>query len=296
MDIEIRPIAGTSYYVPGRVNVGIWVDGDRAILIDSGGDENAGRQFYRAITAKGWTLEGIVNTHSNADHIGGNAFLQKKTGCWIAATRIESVFIERPHLEPTFLWGAAPFAELRNKFLEACPSKVDRIIGDDGTIPGTPLRAVPLPGHFLDMVGVRTPEGVLYAADAVFSAEIVEKYRFIVTLDVAAALATLDALEGDGASFFVPCHAEAGTDISAHADTTRRGILSLSERIFDVIEAARSEEEILAIVFESWGLEMTPQQFVLSRAALAAHLAHLASHGRIAPRVEGGRLLWERSQ
>lgn len=296
MDLEIRPIAGGSFYVPGRVNVGVWVDGDSAILIDSGGDENAGRQLNRAIAGMGWKLEGIVNTHSNADHIGGNAYLQKKTGCWIAATSVESVLIERPRLEPTFLWGANPFAELKNKFLEAQPSKVERTIGGDGSIPGTPLRAVPLPGHFLDMVGVKSPDGVFYVADSVFSAEIVEKYRFIVTLDVGAALATLDLLEGDDAAFFVPCHADAGKSIRPASEATRKGILLLSERVYETLAAARSEEDVLAAVFESWGLEMTPQQFVLSRATLAAHLTHLASKGRIAPRVDGGRLLWERTQ
>ncbi len=296
MDLEIRPIAGGSYYVPGKVNVGIWVDGETAVLIDSGGDETAGRQLYRAITGMGWKLGGIVNTHSNADHIGGNAYLQKKTGCWIAATRVESVFIERPGLEPTFLWGANPFMELKNKFLEAQPSKVERIIDRDGSVPGTPLCAVPLPGHFLDMVGVRSPDGVFYVADSVFSAEIVEKYRFIVTLDVGAALATLDLLERDDAEFFVPCHADAGKNILPATQATRKGILLLSERVYEALAAARSEEDVLAAVFESWGLEMTPQQFVLSRATLAAHLTHLASQGRISPRVDGGRLLWERTQ
>ena len=37
---------------------------------------------------EGWSLHAIINTHSNADHIGGNKYLMQQTGCRIYASSI----------------------------------------------------------------------------------------------------------------------------------------------------------------------------------------------------------------
>ena len=59
----------------------------------------------------------IINTHSNADHIGGNKVLAERWGCPVFGKGIEAVFTEYPLLESSFLFGAYPPKELRNKFL-----------------------------------------------------------------------------------------------------------------------------------------------------------------------------------
>ena len=117
--LTLEHIKGNTYYIPSPTNVGVYLENENAILIDSGNDKEAGRQILRLLEERGLRLKLIINTHSNADHIGGNAYLQERTNCQIAATRLEAAFINDPILEPSLLYGGFPNISINNKFLMA---------------------------------------------------------------------------------------------------------------------------------------------------------------------------------
>ena len=116
---ELINLEGNTWMIPSPANIGLYVVDGKVTLIDSGNDKEAGKQILKLIRSKGWELKEIINTHSNADHVGGNAYLQENTGCRIWATRVEASIIEDPQLEPSLLWAGYPFKALKNKFLEA---------------------------------------------------------------------------------------------------------------------------------------------------------------------------------
>lgn len=281
--------------VRGPTNLGIVEAGNgKAVLIDSGNDEDAGRKLLKTLEADGLGLSLIVNTHSNADHCGGNAFLQARTGCRIAATREEAAFIETPLLEPSLLWGGGPPKALRNKFLMAKPSRVTDLIPASGLIPGTDLEAVPLPGHFVGMIGIRTAGGTLFCADALASAEILAKYPVFFLYDVAAQLRTLDFLESYAASFFVPCHAAPTRDIRPLVETNRTAVARVNDTILDLAKNDTSWEDLLAGLVLRLSIELNPSQYALVHSSIRAHLAYLEDSGELSTRFEGGRLRIER--
>lgn len=290
--MEIRHLGGDTWYFPGRVNVGLFRHGGGAWLVDSGLDDEAGRKIARHLEEEGTPLRRIVTTHSNADHCGANAFLRRRMGASVAATAMEATVMQNPMLEPLLLWSAFPFEAIRSKFLEAKASSVDLIIANSGVFDESRMEAVPLPGHFLDMIGVRTPDDVLFTADALFSGEVIGKYGIMFVLDVQGALDTFDRLEAAEARWFVPSHAPATEDIGPLVETNRRGMLRIRDMVLDCCTVPSSRESILAAVAELLGLSMTPSEYVLNSAAISAHLTWLAQNGTVAPMVEKGVLLW----
>jgi glyoxylase-like metal-dependent hydrolase (beta-lactamase superfamily II) len=157
------------------------------------------------------------------------------------------------------------------------------------------LEAIPLPGHFLDMIGVRTPDDVLFVADSVFSEELIEKYAVMFVLDVGAALETLDRLIRAEAAWFVPSHAPASENIVPLAEANRKGLLRVSEAVLESCGEPASREKILQSIAVRFSLSMSVSEYVLNSAAVGAHLAWLRKRGQVAPVVEKGVLLWRKT-
>jgi glyoxylase-like metal-dependent hydrolase (beta-lactamase superfamily II) len=277
------------------VNTGLFLRGKDAWLVDSGLDDEAGRKIARVLEAEKKQLRCIVGTHSHADHCGGNAFLKKRTGCLVAATPLEAAIMEHSFLEPFFLWSAFPFGEISNKFLQAKPSAVDVLIRNSGPFDESGLEAVPLPGHFLDMIGVKTPDGVFFVADALFSEELLEKYGIMFVVDVQAALETLEFIENQEAEWFIPSHAPATRDIRPLAGANRKSLLRVGQAVLDCCAEPAGRDTIVGKIGSLFGLSMSISEFLLNSAAVSAHLTWLRKNGQVAPVVEDGLLLWHRS-
>ena len=106
---ELVQVRGDSYYIQSPAKIGLVRLGPEEVcLIDSGNDKDAGKKVRQILASNGWRLTAIYNTHSNADHIGGNKYLQAQTGCKIYAPGIEAAFTRYPVLEPSFLYGGFP--------------------------------------------------------------------------------------------------------------------------------------------------------------------------------------------
>ena len=287
---ELVPVSERCYYINCPAKMGVYLlDRENVCLIDSGTDKDAGKKVKRILDQNGWHLTAIVNTHSNADHIGGNRYLQSQTGCKIYSGGIEAAFTRFPVLEPAFLYGGYPFKDLRHKFLMAQESDVTDFSED-----GFPkdLEVIPLPGHFFDMVGFRTPDNVVFLADCISSRATLEKYAVSFLYDVEAYLETLDKVEQMEASMFVPAHAEASTDIKELIRYNREKVYEVSGRILSICREPIGFERILQDVFKEYGLTMNFEQYVLVGSTVRSYLSWLKDNGKLAAEFKDNMLLW----
>ncbi len=290
---ELIQVSERNYYIQSPAKIGLVKLNDGEVcLIDSGSDKDAGRKVRQILDANGWRLSAIYNTHSNADHIGGNQYLQRQTGCKIYAPGIECAFTRHPVLEPSFLYGGYPFKDLRHKFLMAQES--DALELTQNALPDG-FSIIPLPGHFFDMVGFRTPDDVVYLADCLSSRETLEKYQIGFIYDVTAYLNTLEAVKSMQAALFIPAHAEATNDIAELAQVNIDKVHEIAERIVDICGSPNSFETILQRLFADYGLTMTCEQYVMVGSTVRSYLAWLKDTGRLNLLIENNMLLWQRA-
>ena len=307
---ELIQAGPRTYYVDCPSKIGVYVTGEgEACIIDSGNDKDAGKKVLKLLDEKGLKLKAIYNTHSHADHVGGNKLIQDRTGCSIYAPGLERVYAEHTILEPIMLYGSRPIKELTHKFFKAGESTVGELTDD--VLPEG-LEVIPLPGHSFDMCGYRTSDGVVFIADSLCSAETLEKYQIGFLYDTAQYLESLEKVKGLDAELFVPSHAEACRDIVPLADFNILKVRETADKICEICScgsdvqagaegdmyasgsgAGRSFDDILAELFTFYGLTMNISQHALVGSTVKAYLSYLRDMGRIDTVIEDNRLLWK---
>jgi len=295
---ELKQAKGNSYYFGGKLSVGVYLDEQTktAILIDSSLDKDTARKIDNAILSLGYRPSAIINTHSHADHIGGNHhFQQKHPEISIYASPFEAHLIEAPFLEPLYLAaGSLPFKELRNKFLEAKPSKVTDVIPFADhvlTINGVDFQIVTLPGHSFAMFGVLSPDGVFYVSDAVFGEETIEKHGVLFYTDIGLAIESLEKVKNTKADAYVLYHGGACADISSLIDRHLQTFQQTSQFLLDFIrEHAPTVEAIVQKTMEAFQVPDNVAQHALTTAVVRSYLTKLQQEELIAVTVENGLL------
>ena len=288
--MELIKVGDKTYYIKNPTNIGIYKISDNDVyLIDSGNDKDAGKKILKIINEQGWNVKGIINTHSNADHIGGNKVIQDRTNCIILANNIEKSFAEYPILESSFLYGGYPFKDIRNKFLLAKESVVVPI---ENNLPEG-LEYFSLKGHFFDMIGIKTSDNVYFLADSLFSKETITKYHLFFIYNVREFLNTLNYLQTLNGTLYIPSHCEATNDISVLIDLNRKKINEIIDKIYNACKNEITFEDILKYIFDEYSLTINGNQYVLIGSTIRSYLSYLVDENKLKYEFKDNKMLWK---
>lgn len=290
-DDNITNLQGGSWVIPGPTNIGIIETTNGIYLIDSGNDKESGRKISKIITGKKWNLLGIINTHSNADHIGGNDYLQRMYNCKIFSSQTEKAFIESPKIEASFLWGGFPVKELNNKFFEAKASCVTDVINESSTIDEN-FKILSLPGHFFEMLGIITTDNVCYLGDCIFGDSTLDKYKIPYIYDVDYFKKTIEKIKTIKMDYFVMSHGNIETDISTLAEKNTQIVNTIEAILINILAKKSSFEEILKDLCDQIGIDLNCGQYALIGNTIRSFLSYLYNNDKIQYEIINNRLLW----
>lgn len=287
--MELTKLGEKTYCIQNPTNIGIYkLDDDKICIIDTGNDKESGRKILKIINEQNWQVECIINTHSNADHVGGNKFIQDRTNCKILSSKIETAIINNPELEPTLLYGAMPLNELNNKFLLAKESNCQVI---DNNLPEG-LEYFTLKGHFIDMIGIKTSDNIYFLGDSIFSEETINKYHIFFIYDIEKYLQTLDFLETLNGTFYIPSHVKPLTDLKELIKVNKNKINEICNKILSFCQNPVTTEEIIKNIFDTYNLEININQYALLGSTIKSYLTYLNNQNKVEYFFKDNLLYW----
>lgn len=288
---ELVKVGKNTYYIESLTKIGVYkLNNTDVCLIDSGNNKGTGRQVEKVLNKQNWNLKIIINTHSHADHIGGNKLLQDRTGCKIYAPLKELPFIVDPFLEPSFLYGGCPSKDLQNRFLMADPSNAEELTKE--VLPKG-LEIINLAGHAYSMVGIKTDDNVCFIGDSLVSEDIIEKHHVSYAFNVKNYIKAFETLKTLNCDLYIPSHGKPLTDIKslikANSDKTKEVI----DLIFKICKTAKSFDEILKEVCDNYNITLNFMQHSLVGSTIRCYLTYLYDDKKLKIDFTNNILTWQ---
>ena len=246
-------------------------------VIDTGNSKDFGKIIDKVLIENNWNLKFIINTHSHADHIGGNRYLQNKYNCKIYTSKVECFFVNEPLLEPAMLYSANPARDMHSHLLKAGSSCCEDI--SLCNIEG--IKIINLEGHSLGQIGVVTEDEVCFVGDAYTSEKILNKYAIQYVYDIEKYLKTLEFLKTTSYKYYVPAHGEIETDCKNTIDININNIMNIENEIIETISEGISYNEFMKKIFSNYNIRMNMIQYHLINATIKSFLTKLEKENKI---------------
>lgn len=286
----LRWLSAHDAYQRSYAAFGVVCTGDKEVCLVDSGDRAAGESLVGLLRENGWRLSAVYNTHSHADHVGGNALLQQQTGCAILAPERECAALRDPSQSVAQLYGGCPPSFLCIPSLMAEASAAVPLTA--AALPDG-WEILPLPGHSPDMVGYRTADGTVFLADCLCGHELLDTYPLTYIYDVAAYLQTLEYVRSLSANCFVPAHADPTDNIRPLAQYNIDAVWRNADRITAICRKPTGFDDLLATLFSANGMTLTAARYALIGSTLRSYLSWLCDIGRLRPLLADHRLRWE---
>ncbi len=287
----------------GHTNIGIIENDDNLIIIDSGLNSDNASEIDKILTnIFNKKIGGIINTHSNADHAGGNKYFTEKYDCKIYATQKEAAFLENPYLESALIWGAHPFDKIRTKYFECEKSTATNLVNENSKIilnNELAIEFISLPGHFIDMIGIIITDQnkkTFFLGDSIFGVQMISKYNICYMINVSDFKSTLDKISNIKSDFYIPSH---GTIVTSNEELKRlvkmnkEEIEKIQTTLLSICANPIQFDDILAIIFEQYHIRTNPSQLVLIGSTIKNHLTDLYINKKIEMICKNGRMFWK---
>lgn len=307
MENKIINLSKNISYIPLKTNIGVISieknDTTEIILIDSGHDKDFALKILEILNSnfKNPKVKVVINTHSHADHCGGNPELLEKTNCEIWTSKGEGAIMEHPLIETELIWGGMPISDITTHFLMAEPSKSTKIIeeGKPIIINSIKIEPISLPGHYIDQIGllVTDTDGkkTFFMGDAISGRNVIRKYWIQYLLDEKKTKDSLMKLSTIEANFYIPSHGNPVDNIEGLAELNIIALLETENLIIDILRSPHTTEEILKEVADRNNISMKIAQYVLIGSTIRSYITALYEDKRITYKIQDNKMLWQRN-
>jgi glyoxylase-like metal-dependent hydrolase (beta-lactamase superfamily II) len=295
--MKLIKINGNTYYFENPSIIGLYLfENNNVLLIDTGIDSDSIKKVIKIVKENNWKIKYVINTHSHADHCGGNYYLKNNYDMDIEvyASATEKVMIENPILEPAYLYSAYPQKELRNKFLMAKSSKVDYVLDkSEIVIENRKFKLVDLKGHSIQMLGVVTDDDVYFLGDSLFPDYIIEKHNLLFLFNYKDTVETLNNLRNQKHNKYVLSHGGVLETLDLIIDYNIKALKNVNDYILSLLNDYKSIEEIHRLVATKFNIKENLSQFYLNISVIKAHLTYLVDENIVKNDIIDSEVKWK---
>lgn len=289
---ELVQVGERTFYFDCPNKMGLYKLSDsEVILIDSGRGTDPAKKVLKTLEAKGWNLKAIYCTHSHLDHVGGNNYLQERTGCDVFLAGADYAFVSVPVLEASYICGGFPVSDVRRTFMHVEPCDILHLKKE--CLPEG-LEMIRLDGHTFAMSAFKTSDGVWFLADSLLGKSLLEKHRVPFIFDVQKYLDSLETIKTLEGNVFIPSHGEVVSNILPMAEENILWVEKVVGVLCDICDEQKTMEVILKELFERMEMRFNVVQHALIGCTTRSYLSYMKDRGLVENFCFENQVFWKR--
>lgn len=291
----MHKVKGQTYVLAIGTNIGVYVTGkSTCILIDAGSGQSAGDHVWTALTAEGLKPEGVILTHAHVDNCAAAAQLRKE-GAQVYASTTDSQHLGSPNRAMGPIIGGKTQAPKTptGGLTVTIPVGIDRKLMPNTTFStsnGKSMQLMDLAGHTKGQLGVVTPDGICFMADAVTSKEQLAREPVFEVADPAAFRRSLDALLRCRYTEFVPTHGPVyDFAIADEIRLNRMQLALVEEAVMTHLRYPYTLDDLAALMLATFGMEASVAHLGAVTQTVGAIVNDLKKTNKIKSILEEGK-------
>lgn len=274
------------------------LDDRRCILLDTGLVDQR-EKLDTALQEADLIPVGIICTHSHIDHMGNNAFLMEKYGAKLAMPLFEAGH------QTSYLAMNSTNYLLSPEDVEAAPTihgtpcLADRIIlptEESISFCGAEFGILHTPGHTAGHICVRTPDDVLYLADAMMTGKTLHHSKFPYAYSVQHYLDSMRKIRTEKAAKYVVAHFGIYDEILPLIDMEARFLAERMLELLNLIPGVTTPKKLASDICRTYRINADNlRDLAYFEASAQAYLNYLRVLGHVEAFMEDNQILFRRT-
>lgn len=290
--MELKRAKGNTWYLEDWQLIPLYrVDEHRCILLDAGMADQC-HAMEECLRAAGLTPIGILCSHAHNDHSSNCRYFQQTYRIPVAMSMGEAaICCTEENLKAYYFMSS--LEEFRaNERVNQMQVRADQIIWPEDemcSFCGVEFGIVHTPGHSPDHICVRTPDDVLYLADALLTGEALTAAKLPFHLIFRQAIQSMELLKEQPASLYLAAHRGVYEDLGGIIEDNIARIRDRAERIAALVDEPIHLSELNLRVCRAFGLHSPTKGAVdLYERNVRAYLEYLKDEGMVEPITRDG--------
>lgn len=309
----MEKIGKSTYFIKGGTNTGIYVYGDKAVIIDPGLAGARPKRILKKLEEYGFEVSYILNTHEHDDHYGGCGQIKDKEKSIInVSSEYAKLYIENPILFPTYIMGgnSCDIMNKTSKLTKEDLTIVDKTISegildlntgenfkDDGRkLEENEIRIVELKGHTEGSLGFITSDNIFFVGDLLIGDEMISKFDFLFIFDVEEYLNSLEKLKSINYDKIVLGHSKSIIDKKESLNLIEKNKSSVEKYLNQLKEILSKEkigyDKILKNLIINNNLKCNYKEYHFFKSSLVSLLTYLMNKEEVDYIIKNGELLY----
>ena len=294
--MKCNQILGNTWYFDGKgADLPFYRLTDNSIILLDGGCPGADEQsLKRLIDDAGLSVAAVICTHAHPDHMALCRYYQQR-GAKIVMPSFEAGCVASA--ENLKAWYSLFSVEQVRDLFSFMLLRADVTIArgqHEVEICGETFGIVPTPGHTPEHIAVRTPDNVLYLADALMGKVECDRAKLPYAFSIATDFETRDRLRHEQAEKYVLAHYGVESDISGLLGLNAQIYLEVAEKVQSLLTKPMTLEEWLVAAIRYFGFRSASTEYGLRllERNLRSFVEYLIDIGEVRQEALSGRMVY----